>query len=183
MRQAMLIALGLARGIGLVVTVTAASAGVKKAQADVLSSLYGVGTDVTVTGAAPGPPKSGTPPKGAQTFQVGPGGAQICSNGKCHNAAGQTVDNLGSQYQAINASEVAAVAKLHDVAAAAGGLTLTDNQITRPKNFGQPGGSLPQPKGFHVDGGGIGHSSLGPPSAGTIKAGHSLTAPAAHSAR
>src|SRR5258708_30424359 len=94
MRPAIFIALGLALGVGLVVTVTAASAGGKKAQADVLSSLYGVGTDVTVTGAAPGPPKPGGPPKGAQTFQVGPGGAQIRSNGKCHNAAGQTVDNL-----------------------------------------------------------------------------------------
>src|SRR5258708_14531274 len=163
MRQAMLIALGLARGIGLVVTVTAASAGVKKAQADVLSSLYGVGTDVTVTGAAPGPPKSGTPPKGAQTFQVGPGGAQMCSNGKCHNAAGQTVDNLGSQYQAINASQVAAVAKLHGVAAAAGGLTLPDNPLPLPKNFRQPGGSLPPPQGLHVDGVDIGPPSLRPP--------------------
>src|SRR5258708_8438787 len=181
MRQTIFIALGLALGVGLVVTVTAASAGVKKAQADVLSSLYGVGTDMTVTGAAPGPPKSGTPPKNAQTFQVGPGGAQMCSNGKCHNAAGQTVDNLGSQYQALNASELAAVAKLHGVAAAAGGLTLTDNQLTLPKNFGQPGGSLPQPKGFNVDGVDIGHSSLGPLSAGTIKSGHSLTAAEANS--
>ena len=181
MRQAIFIALGLALGVGLVVTVTAASAGVKKAQADVLSSLYGVGTDVTVTGAAPGPPKSGTPPKGAQTFQGGPGGAQICNNGKCQNAAGQTIDNLGSQYQAIDASKVAAVAKLHGVAAAAGGLTLTDNQITIPKNFGQQGSSFPQPKGFNVDGVDIGHSSLGPLSAGTIKSGHSFTAAEANS--
>jgi putative ABC transport system permease protein len=41
MRQAIFIALGLAMGIGLVVTVSSASAGVKKAEADVLSSLYG----------------------------------------------------------------------------------------------------------------------------------------------
>jgi hypothetical protein len=40
--------------VGLAVTVAAASAGVKKAKAGVLSSLYGVGTDVTVTGAASG---------------------------------------------------------------------------------------------------------------------------------
>ena len=181
MRQAIFIALGLALGVGLVVTVNAASAGVKKAQAAVLSSLYGVGTDVTVTGSSPGPPKTGRPPKNAQTFQVGPGGAQICSNGKCHSAAGQTVDNLGSQYNAINASEVAAVARLHGVSAAAGGLTLTDNQITLPKNFGQPGGSLPQPKGFNVDGVDIAHASLGPLSAGTIKSGHSFTAAEANS--
>ncbi|HEY7015247.1 MAG TPA: hypothetical protein VH480_20960, partial [Streptosporangiaceae bacterium] len=62
MRQAVFIALGLAVGIGLVVVVTATSSGVKKAQADVLSSLYGVGTDVTVTGATPKPPKSGAAP-------------------------------------------------------------------------------------------------------------------------
>jgi len=176
MRQAVFIALGLALGVGLVVTVTAASAGVKKAQSDVLTSLYGVGTDVTVTGAAPGPPKSGVPPKGAQTFQVGPSGAEICSNGKCHSAAGQTVDNLGSQYGSFGASKVAAAAKLHDVSAVAGGLTLTDNQITLPKNFGQPGSGFPQPKGFNVDGVDLGHSALGPLSAGTLKSGHNLTA-------
>lgn len=39
----------LALGIGLVIMVTAASSGVKSAQAKVLASLYGVGTDVTVT--------------------------------------------------------------------------------------------------------------------------------------
>src|SRR5260370_8529230 len=146
MRQAIFIALGLALGVGLVVTVTAASAGVKKARAGVLSSLYGVGTDVTVPGAAPGPPKSGTPPKGAQTFQAGPGGAQICGNGKCHNAAGQTIDNLGSQYQAIDASKVAAVAKLRGVAPAAGGLPPTANQITIPKNFDPPRTPFPHPQ-------------------------------------
>ena len=43
------IALGLALGVGLVITVTAASAGVKNAQGTVLHALYGVGTDVTVT--------------------------------------------------------------------------------------------------------------------------------------
>ncbi len=177
MRQAVFIALGLAVGIGLVVVVTAASSGVKKAQADVLSSLYGVGTDVTVTGAAPGPPKAGTtPPKGAQTFQVGPGGAQICSSGKCHNAAGQTVDHLVSPYSALASSKVAEVARLHDVTAAAGGLVLNDTQITLPKNFGQPGSSLPQPKSVSVDGVDVGHSSLGPISNTALGSGRTFTA-------
>ncbi len=177
MRQAIFIALGLALGIGLVVVVTAASSGVKKAQADVLSSLYGVGTDVTVTGATPKPRAPGSaPPKNAQTFQAGPGGAEFCQNGKCHSAAGQTVDNLGSQYSAISASEVAAVAKLRGVSSAAGGLVLNDTQIKFPKKFGQPGSSLPQPKSFNVDGVDIGHSSLGPLSSGTVKSGRSFTA-------
>src|ERR1700683_371208 len=48
-RQAIFIALGLAGGIGLVITVTAASSGVKSAEGSVLKNLYGVGTDATVT--------------------------------------------------------------------------------------------------------------------------------------
>src|SRR5229473_1142384 len=56
MRQAVFIALGLAVGIGLVITVTAASSGLKNAQGTVLHSLYGVGTAITgfrhVTAAA-----------------------------------------------------------------------------------------------------------------------------------
>ena len=183
MRQAIFIALGLALGIGLVVTVTAASAGVIKAQSDVLRSLYGVGTDVTVTGKAPKPPspRSG-PPKGGQTFQVGPGGAQICQNGKCHNAAGQTVDQLGStSYNPISQSEVSAVARLKGVKAAAGGLVLNDTSVTLPKHFGQPGGSLPTPNSFTVQGVDTGHLSLGPLSAGTITKGGSLTSSDTHS--
>ena len=56
MRQALFIALGLALGIGLVITVTSAATGVQNAQAAVLHSLYGVGTDLTVTQ----PPKQGS---------------------------------------------------------------------------------------------------------------------------
>src|ERR1700731_1612802 len=49
MRQAIFIAAGLAVGVGLVITVTAASDGVSATQSTVLHSLYGVGTDVSVT--------------------------------------------------------------------------------------------------------------------------------------
>ena len=51
-RQALLTALGLAVGVGLVVAVTAYAGGVSKAQDEVLHSLYGVGTDITVTQTA-----------------------------------------------------------------------------------------------------------------------------------
>src|ERR1700739_4931655 len=61
-RQALLTALGLAVGAGLVLTVIAASAGVQTARAAVLQSLYGVGTDVTVTQAQP-PLNPGSLPK------------------------------------------------------------------------------------------------------------------------
>jgi putative ABC transport system permease protein len=181
MRQAVFISLGLAVGVGLVITVVAASGGVKKAQAAVLQGLYGVGTDVTVTGAAPGPPKTGSrPATGGQSLQVSPSGAKICSNGKCENAAGQKIDNLVSQYSAIDDASVAKVARLHGVTAAAGGLDLTDTQITIAKNFGQPNSPLPQPNSFSVDGVDIGHSSLGPLSSGTISSGHTFTAADAH---
>ena len=184
MRQAIFIALGLALGIGLVVTVTAASAGVKKAQSDVLKSLYGVGTDVTVTGAAPKALRPGSaPPKGGQTIQVGPGGAQICQNGKCTNAAGKTIDHLGAaNYGPISQSKVAEVAALKDVAAAAGGLALTDNGVKIPKNFGAPGGGAPPtPSSFNVDGVDPSHLSLSPLSAGKITSGQSLTSADANS--
>jgi putative ABC transport system permease protein len=184
MRQAIFIALGLALGIGLVVTVTAASAGVKKAQSDVLQRLYGVGTDVTVTGKPPSPFKPGSaPPKGAQTFQIGPGGAQVCQNGKCHSVAGKTIDHVGSQnYSPIPESKVAAVAALKDVKATTGGLVLTDNQIKIPKNFGGPGGGAPPaPNSFNLDGVDTSHLSLGPLSAGKITSGRSLTSADANS--
>jgi putative ABC transport system permease protein len=181
MRQAIFVALGLAVGIGLVVTVSSASAGVKKAEASVLSSLYGAGTDVTVTGPAPSfkaPSSTGSQSRNKGTqISITPSGAQICQNGKCENAAGQTIDSVAPQYLTMKSAEVADVARLHDVSTVAGGLLLTDNRVTIPKDFGQAGGSAPPtPSEFSVDGVDIGHSSLGPLSAGTITSGHSFTA-------
>jgi len=187
-RQAVFIALGLALGVGLVVTVAAASAGVNKAQSGVLSALYGVGTDITVTGNAPPPhyssagstqPAKATPPsKNGQTLQISPGGgAQICDNGHCVNAAGRTYDRLVPPYQEpISASTVAAVARLHDVAAATGVLTLVDGAITYPAtSVGSP-----QLATFTVDGVGTGHTPVGPLAAATISSGHFFTAADSH---
>jgi putative ABC transport system permease protein len=180
MRQAIFVALGLAVGIGLVVTVSAASAGVKKAESSVLASLYGVGTDVTVTGEAPEakkPSANGQLPKGGTTIQGSPNGATICQDGKCENAAGKTISSLAPQYLPIKSAEVADVARLHDVAAAAGGLLLTDNTITFPKDFGGPGGSQPPtPSTVSVDGVAAGHTALGPLSAASLTSGHSFSA-------
>src|ERR1700677_1723913 len=100
LRRRMRAAVFIALGVGLVVTVAAASAGVNKAQSGVLSALYGAGTDITVTGNAPPPHSSSAgstqpakatpaPSKNGQTLQISPGGAaQICDNGHCVNAAG-----------------------------------------------------------------------------------------------
>jgi putative ABC transport system permease protein len=187
MRQAIVITLGLA----LVVTVAAASAGVNKAQSGGLNALYGVGTDITVTGNAPPPhyfscasqpcpvgggaqPSKGTPPSGnGQTLQISPGGgAQICDNGHCVTAAGHTYDRLVPPYQEpISASTVAAVARLHDIAAVTGVLTLVDSAITYPAN---PAGS-PQLATFTVDGVDTGHTPVGPLAAATVSSGRFFT--------
>jgi len=172
MRQAIFIALGLAVGVGLVVTVAAASAGVKKAQSGVLSSLYGVGTNVTVTGAPPGPPASGQTRQ--KPLRLGPNGMEICtSNGTCTSAAGKTVDNAISQYSGISESKVAEVARLHDVAAVAGGITLTVSTVT----FGSSASGPPlSSSSLTLDGVNTGRLSLGPLSTASLTSGHSFTA-------
>ena len=123
MRQACFIALGLAVGIGLVITVTAASAGVKNAQSTVLHSLYGVGTDITVTTApsrgSGGPfgfrvrgraPASGARPKAGQKFS-----RDVLMTGA-----------LGT----LKSSAVTQIAHTQNVRAAAGALSATDLSIS-----------------------------------------------------
>jgi putative ABC transport system permease protein len=124
MRQAIFIAVGLALGIGLVITVTAASAGVKNAQADVLHSLYGVGTDITVTKA---------PAAGSAGNGFGFGFRQSIGT-SARPKAGSKIDNNtlsgGGTLASVSNSDVTTVSKLQNVAAAAGGLALTDRTIT-----------------------------------------------------
>ena len=163
MRQAVFVALGLALGVGLVVTVSAASAGVKKAETGVLSGLYGVGTDVTVSGPAEPAPAVGPGTKlNGQIVQPGPHGLQICTDGHCVDAAGRTIDLLYPPLLApVSASAVAAVARLHDVVAASGVLTLADHSFTFPARSGT---SL-QSGTFSVDGVATGRTPVGPLSA------------------
>jgi putative ABC transport system permease protein len=172
-RQATVIALGLALGIGLVITVSAAAAGVKNAQAKVLHSLYGVGTDITVTQKPSA--GSGTSHGGSLQIQVGPGGSKVCTNGVCHSGA-QTVDNLIGTFSdgPLSYSLIAEIDKLHDVTAAAGGLSLNDNQIHIPASVG-PSTQITPPSSFTVQGVDLEHANLGPLSAGTLTSGHSFT--------
>jgi putative ABC transport system permease protein len=151
-RQAVFIALGLALGIGLVITVTAAAAGVKNAQGTVLKALYGVGTDVTVTK---------TPTAGS--FTPGSFGFGFRTGTTNRPAAGTKINTstLGgtATLASISGSSVTTVAGLHDVAAAAGGLTLSDRTLsgTVPAiNFNGGGGGG---GGFGGGGGGGGGGS------------------------
>ena len=148
MRQAIFIALGLALGVGLVITVTAASAGVKNAQGTVLHALYGVGTDVTVTKT----PKAGsfTPGSFGFGFRAGTGSRPVAGT-KINNNTLSASPTLA----AISSSSVATVAGLHDVAAAAGGLTLDNRTIS---------GTVPA---VNVNGGGFGGGGGGSGSGGS----------------
>ena len=166
-RQATVIALGLALGIGLVITVSAAAAGVKNAQASVLHSLYGVGTDLTVTQT----PKAGSGlpgDKGGGRIQIqgGPGSKpSVCVNGKC-SSGNQTLDNLLSGGNgAISYSDIAKIAKLANVKAAAGGLALTDNRVTISSTNFSP------PTQFTVQGVDLAHENLGPLSSAALSFG------------
>jgi putative ABC transport system permease protein len=180
LHQAVFIALGLALGVGLVVTVAAASAGVNKAEAGVLGALDGAGTDVTVTG--PAPPAAGSATAGNGTsIQAGPTGYEICRNGSCQSAAGHSVQLLDPQYSMVASADVTAVARLHGVSAAAGGLLLSDTTVTFPPNSRQPGSgpALPATGFASVNGVDTRQLALGPFSAATITSGRSFTAAAA----
>ncbi|MGH3423034.1 MAG: ABC transporter permease, partial [Streptosporangiaceae bacterium] len=137
MRQAVFIALGLAVGIGLVITVTAASSGVKDAQGTVLHSLYGVGTDITVTKA---PSRGSGGPFG---FRVRwrPSSASRPKAGQKFSRSVLVAGSLGS----IKSSSVAQIARTTDVAAAAGAVSASDLTIS---------GSIPSSSGNSGGGGG-----------------------------
>jgi putative ABC transport system permease protein len=175
MRQAVFIALGLALGIGLVITVIGASSGVKTAQAKVLQALYGIGTDVTVTTKPKAPSGQRTSGQAVGAPLSGSSGgprAEICLNGKCYTSG--TVDTLvPANVGALSQSEVAQIARLHDVSAAAGGLALTDNRITLP-SASNP--NIQPPTSFTVDGTDISHPRLGPLSNARLTSGRAFTA-------
>jgi len=170
MRQAIFVALGLAVGVGLVITVIGASSGVKAAQAAVLRSLYGLGTDLTVT-TSPKPPSGQGQSSNRITGTSGPGGsgARVCVDNTCYTSG--TVDFMTSaNYGTLSAGTIARIARLHAVAAAAGGLVLTDNRIVLSSTSLQP------PTSTNVDGVDLSHPDLGPLSDGKLSAGHAFTA-------
>jgi putative ABC transport system permease protein len=172
-RQALLTALGLAVGAGLVLTVTAASAGVRNAQTAVLHSLYGIGTDVTVTRAqAPFNPSS---------LKTAPGS----------NKSGLTMLTVGNKVQHLDtlappdglstlpASAVGSIAHLRSVKALVGGLTLIDTKLTVPSKAqlppnGAPPASDKKQVSFSVDGINISQLRVGPFAAARLSAGRSF---------
>jgi ABC-type antimicrobial peptide transport system permease subunit len=179
MRQAILISLGLALGIGLVITVTALSSGVKNAQGSVLHALYGVGTDITVTRA----PSAGS----AGGFGFGFAGS---AGTRTRPAPGTTIHTStlrAFSLAPLDSAAVTSIAKMPNVAGAAGGLTLTDSTVSgKIPSFSAGGGGGGSGSGsfrgsfnvssFGVQGVQIAEGELGPLSSGKITAGRTFAA-------
>ena len=175
-KQSLVIALGLAVGIALVVTVSSAAAGVKSAQGQVLHSLYGVGTDMTVTRSL------GRGDIGPQRF--GGFGSGSPQGGTRHISRDTLRPQIGTG--TMSAVNVAKVAGVNGVAAASGGLVLTDTSFsgTIPSFGNGGGGGFPgggssgsggspsfSLKTFTVDGIETGANAVGPLTASQVTSG------------
>ncbi|MFD7130187.1 ABC transporter permease [Streptomyces sp. NPDC059894] len=152
-KAALVIALGLALGIALVITVNSVSAGMTQAQDKVLQSLYGLGTDMTVT-------KARTAPTGNSS--QGPRFEFDASSDEDEEQSSDRVMTQGGQ--ALESSLVAKVAKQKGVASAVGALTLNvtkvDGSFTRGEAQSSSGG---QSQGQGGPGGGSSGNSTAAP--------------------
>jgi putative ABC transport system permease protein len=164
LRQAIVIATGLGLGIGLVITITAMSSGVRTAQGKVLGSLYGVGTDITVT----------TPVKPLGFAQSN--GGNVGLGGVTPEPYVQHSDTLSSPTQGtFSASAVTEIMRLHDVAAAQGGLILTEVKSTIPADNAPPTTFQP-PAQISVVGTNVDPGALGALSVARLRSGREFTA-------
>jgi len=147
--RTLLTALGLAVGIGLVITVSALSSGLDEAQAKVLQPLTGVGTDMSVTRPIKfsqsngGPPFSGLSAKERNELQKENGGARFGLRNLGQPGSHFSRDSFVATSQlSFPATKVTAIRKLSGVNAATGGLTLNEIHVagTVPKQQPQQGG-------------------------------------------
>ncbi|WP_369222325.1 ABC transporter permease [Streptomyces sp. R39] len=195
-KAALVIALGLALGIALVITVNSVSAGMTQAQDKVLKSLYGLGTDMTVTKARTAPTSGSS------------GGPNFKFDAKSSSSSTQSSDRVQTQGgQALKSSLVTKVAGQKGVESAVGALSLdvtkVDGSFTQGKaksstssstssssGQGQPGGGgsgsggAPQVQGgganfnvnsYSVVGVDVAHQGLGPLSTMKITTGRTFT--------
>ncbi|MFE7165840.1 ABC transporter permease [Streptomyces sp. NPDC057616] len=190
-KAALVIALGLALGIALVITVNSVSAGMTQAQDKVLKSLYGLGTDMTVT-KAQSAPKAGSSQGPNFKFDAK-------SSGKSKQSSDRVMTQGG---QALSSSLVGKVAGQKGVSAAVGSIALNvtkvDGSFTQGEaktstsgsaQQGGPGGSTgggqPQVQGggasfnvnaYSVAGVDVADQGLGPLATSKITSGRAFTA-------
>ncbi|MFI6434106.1 ABC transporter permease [Streptomyces sp. NPDC050759] len=149
-KAALVIALGLALGIALVITVNSVSAGMTQAQDKVLKSLYGLGTDMTVTKARSAPTSGSS---GRPNFQF-----DADSNDSDDTQSSDRVTTQGGQ--ALASSVVSKVSQQSGVASAVGALTLNVTKVD---------GSFTQGKA-QSSGGNTGNGGQGGPGGGSTAA-------------
>jgi putative ABC transport system permease protein len=145
-------ALGLAVGVGLVITVNSLSTGLDEAQAKVLEPLTGVGTDMSVSRPIDlsSPATGGLPnlsPKERQQLQAENGGGRFGLRNLGKPGEKFSRDDFVSTAQlSFPEGKVAEIRKLDGVAGAAGSLTLNSIHIegTVPTDA-QTGGGFRQP--------------------------------------
>ncbi|MEU1042903.1 ABC transporter permease [Streptomyces sp. NPDC005551] len=117
-KAALVIAMGLALGIALVITVNSVSAGMQQAQDKVLKSLYGLGTDMTVTKAVAAPSANAT---GRPKFDF---------DAESDSDTTQSSDRVMTQGgQSLKSSLVDEVAAQQGVASAVGALSLNVTKV------------------------------------------------------
>jgi ABC-type antimicrobial peptide transport system permease subunit len=158
--RTILTALGLAVGIGLVVTVTALSTGLDRAQAAVLAPLTGVGTDMSVSrpidfsdsGGRGGFPDLSDDERQRLRGENGGGGLRLTELGEPGTRFSR--DTFASTAQlSFPSGEVTEIRALDGVEAAAGGLTLNSIHVEgivpeapegQEQRFGGPGSGPPE---------------------------------------
>ncbi|MBK3646476.1 ABC transporter permease [Streptomyces sp. MBT33] len=149
-KAALVIALGLALGIALVITVNSVSAGMTQAQDKVLKSLYGLGTDMTVT-KAQSAPKAGSSQ-----------GPNFKFDAKSSSSNKQSSDRVMTQGgQALSSSLVTEVGAQKGVASAVGALTLNVTKVDGSFTQGKAKSSTSSSSGSQQQGGPGGGTSGG----------------------
>ncbi|MFJ9538257.1 ABC transporter permease [Streptomyces sp. NPDC101225] len=152
-KAALVIALGLALGIALVITVDSVSAGMTQAQDKVLKSLYGLGTDMTVTKARSAPTAGSSQ------------GPNFKFDAKSSSKSKQSSDRVMTQGgQALSSSLVGKVAAQRGVSAAVGAIALNvtkvDGSFTQGKAKTSTTGSAQQGGPGGGSGGGSGQPQV-----------------------
>jgi ABC-type antimicrobial peptide transport system permease subunit len=152
--RTLLTALGLGVGVGLVVTVSALSTGLDRAQEKVLQPLTGVGTDMSVTrplkisGNGEGPAGLSQSERDQLEQENGPRRFDLGKQADPGEKFTRT-DFMSAAQLSFPASQVAKIAKLDGVQDAAGSLTLSavtikgtvpEGGFGQPQLRGQPGG-------------------------------------------
>jgi putative ABC transport system permease protein len=188
-RQTVIVAIGMALAIGLVIIVSAISAGVKNAQAQVLESIYGVGTDITVTQE----PEAPTDGAGGPVFEFDAGAGSTTDGSTTLEQSMLSSGRFGGTFEA---SALDTVTGIDGVAAATGVLELTnttfsgelpdfgDVTFTPGEGAGPPttggadgeGGSSFDVDTFSVLGLDVDATSVGPLTTVTVDAGRALEA-------